>query len=502
MTGDNEAQQQQRNQGRRSLRFGLRVDAFGGLIVLLTLFWQVYNSSNAVSQYRRVVAATFTSTSTSTATDGTGTGAVVAGNNNASNSIDGIPQQQQQQQQQQERQDNQKRSKEKKKQALRYMLSKLNEASMLVKPVDPSNEYCTPPSDGTNAHQTFPLYNKLHEVYTDPSDVFDRIPRRKRRGALGKPNAVVCKFRRTGGVWNQFPHTMQQLYRCFSLFRSQPDREPILSMEEPNRVRKYPRQFHVYLRTVWNVTYDNNLTYGFHNNAYTVDAPTTFDAGHGHRGSYRVLETKHFKELRDSLIANSPRLTNDGASGSTANPLLLSPPPACNGVPRVGFLNREGSSRVVENHVQIMEQLRRQLGSVAEFEYLKSFDNMTMVEQTSWMYRHDVVISPHGAQLTSIPFMPDHGAVLELNANGFYEPNWFGPLAGYSGQQFVLLYGGENMTRQVRKHSKTIASKNLARSKSMCHNVNAVLSAVAQMIDEWRVRVCSSSTATFLEEKI
>ena len=52
----------------------------------------------------------------------------------------------------------------------------------------------------------------------------------------------------------------------------------------------------------------------------------------------------------------------------------------------------------------------------------------------------DILISPHGAQLGSIPFLPDCAAILELFPQYYWIPGYYGSLAKASGHPYYHLY--------------------------------------------------------------
>merc|ERR1712178_589922 len=57
----------------------------------------------------------------------------------------------------------------------------------------------------------------------------------------------------------------------------------------------------------------------------------------------------------------------------------------------------------------------------------------TFIQQLELMSNTDVLISPHGAQLSTIPFMPDCGCLLEIMPYSYWFPGYFQALAKNSG---------------------------------------------------------------------
>lgn len=115
------------------------------------------------------------------------------------------------------------------------------------------------------------------------------------------------------------------------------------------------------------------------------------------------------------------------------------------------------------------------------------FKNKTFLEQVDFFAKTDIVISPHGAQLTGIPFMPDCGAVLELFPKGYYLPAFFGTLANVSNLNHAFLYLSEVDGKS--EYSKFAASKETrleARGAELCPPVHSVVQAVEQLVKEWK----------------
>jgi len=48
------------------------------------------------------------------------------------------------------------------------------------------------------------------------------------------------------------------------------------------------------------------------------------------------------------------------------------------------------------------------------------FEDASFAEQVGYMNAHDLLVSPHGAQLWGIPFMPICSGILEIFPNGYY----------------------------------------------------------------------------------
>jgi hypothetical protein len=181
-------------------------------------------------------------------------------------------------------------------------------------------------------------------------------------------------------------------------------------------------------------------------------------------------------------------------------------------LPRIGFLNREWKEptghRHVVNHEDIMRGLDdhfqvsttttkktttvkdalSSLVDVASISYLQSFDNMSMVEQVRWMSNIDILVTPHGAQMTSILFMPPASCVLELFGVGLYVPHWYGSLSTSCNHTHMALYTGNWTTKELELHRYRGDRRNKSRSMPLCPNVSAVVTAIDKLVSHWKVR--------------
>ena len=113
------------------------------------------------------------------------------------------------------------------------------------------------------------------------------------------------------------------------------------------------------------------------------------------------------------------------------------------------------------------------------------------------MYSHDVVVSVHGAQMTSVPFMPPCGVVLELLPKFYFLPGLYGKLARDAG--LLASQGYLSETDPLLENNRTLRDFHFRwwiRRKGLCLPVRQigevareVLSAREQcLLDLWAKR--------------
>jgi hypothetical protein len=165
-------------------------------------------------------------------------------------------------------------------------------------------------------------------------------------------------------------------------------------------------------------------------------------------------------------------------------------------VPVIRILNRRPDhGRTLQNIPQLIEALSEQLQ--VHVTVLDSFEGKSFEEQVEYMASTDILLSPHGAQLTSIPFLPACASVTEFFPVGYYCPEFFGSLAAASGGtvygtdstgsiEYHSLYTGKDRVNETKTWMKDEQSRTVARLFPVCPNVNVVVEHVRQRIQAWQ----------------
>lgn len=131
-----------------------------------------------------------------------------------------------------------------------------------------------------------------------------------------------------------------------------------------------------------------------------------------------------------------------------------------------------------------MASQNQSLYSVAPVTY---FESASFVDQVDFYSSVDIVVSPHGAQLTGIAFMPPCGSVMELSPKGYSVPEYFGSLAKSSGLQHSYIYMSEGDERKDYAASmRTLSLRETMRRINMCASPQLIVDAVQQLVEEWK----------------
>ena len=295
-------------------------------------------------------------------------------------------------------------------------------------------------------------------------------------------NTSTCEFQLQDAFNFHFPHTLQQLYRCWSLWRDAPD--PALVF--PRQTLPDNHFIQGYIVTLQDAIGLNVLR---RSDTATAAVPLVPPNAISADTFFRLPSPPYYawsrpddaRALRD-VIASSLGLSSRVGSSSVS----------CNGAPRIAVLNRH-RTRELANVPDIVQALGGP--SAASIHYFDS--NTSFRDQIDFYYSHDIVISPHGAQLTGLPFLPNCGAVLEIFPAGYYLPHFFGSLAAAAQIQhgFLLATKSGDWVAEVQAGMYNSTTRNRVRNNTkkrpFCIAPTAIRSAVDQLVQQ-RNECCSA----------
>jgi hypothetical protein len=121
-----------------------------------------------------------------------------------------------------------------------------------------------------------------------------------------------------------------------------------------------------------------------------------------------------------------------------------------------------------------------------------SFDGWSFADQVLFMNSVDILISPHGAQLTSIPFLPACASIFELFPTGYHPPYHFGTLAAASGithSYTALTRGFERYFKEETKVGMAnVTNRSTSRNVQLCPPLLDVVEQIMTVIQQWHER--------------
>lgn len=348
-----------------------------------------------------------------------------------------------------------------------------------------------------------------------------------------KKKYAVCNFKMTGGAM-MFAHGMQQIYRCVSYWLHRSSTTIITTDDNDDRDwvpvlmnYKYPKAHSPFYRglipaltDIYNLTLitsrnSDNATLvaeqllsmsssslsSLDNHHVDIEIVTPITSESYRRnagGGYAFLNTSHPRKLKSDIL-NYYNIQND--KNETPAGCRRSSPPADASdnnnqsfLPRVGIVNRQRSRHLL-NYQQVIHALKEQFGPSLDVEHVY-FEGISFEEQIKWMSQFDVLISPHGAQLTSLTFMPECGRIVELYTAGYYMPYYYGSLANARGIAMTSLYTGVNKSAELEFSKSNIHHRKTARARSLCVEIDKLIETVQFLIDGWRT-CCTNGQTTF-----
>ena len=105
--------------------------------------------------------------------------------------------------------------------------------------------------------------------------------------------------------------------------------------------------------------------------------------------------------------------------------------------PTIGIINRRSSSgRHLVNSGEIAEKIRERHGLTVEETF---FEDKDCLFQLWFNNKHDIIIAPHGANLSSTPFIQDYGLVIECANPEWIPYNFFPGLSLSSGKSHCVV---------------------------------------------------------------
>lgn len=168
--------------------------------------------------------------------------------------------------------------------------------------------------------------------------------------------------------------------------------------------------------------------------------------------------------------------------------------------PRILILNRSPhTGRTLANSNTVLEQIQRQFSGISIREiYFEN--NITYLQQVQYFMESDIIISPHGAQLTGMIFQPTESKrcsqLLEFLPKDYLVADFFGSLAKAAGIRHTFFYMDHESERQTipKDHQFHYFQSVNYRGRMNCVNVTKVVDAVKTMVNDWQ-QCCMESTS-------
>jgi len=170
------------------------------------------------------------------------------------------------------------------------------------------------------------------------------------------------------------------------------------------------------------------------------------------------------------LRTNGKADTGDGSNAPTRRP------------PRIVIANRFKTRKLLGAHnISVLLQEELNLPYTPPIFFI---EHLPAEQQLELFSNIDILLTPHGAMLTNIPFMPRCSSVIEVIPRAYPLGRYFGTLAAISGVNHSYVYLGEDLVADtVGWRTRKLQAR--ARSFPLCAPVHALIEAVKIQVDQW-----------------
>ena len=307
---------------------------------------------------------------------------------------------------------------------------------------------------------------------------------------------LSCEMHST--TWTIFiyhPHFLQTFLRCWSYFQ----------LQDPNNTKQkrllIPEKFH---KEFINKLSSNNFIqglkmfirltprYSFQKKSTWVQSAsgaisslsssaTAAQVIQFENQSFWMASPKHRLNLRQMLMEDACGITIDDDTNNTCEN-------DDSNTPRIGILNRR-DTREILNSRDISMAIQNDLGFENEVPVTYFEDGAaTFCDQVKYFATNDIIISPHGAQLSGLFLMPpDDSIVLEIFPLGAVMPWYFGSLAQSTGIEYAYMYETQgNMESEINYWQGSTMHLRLARERNLDIPTPLLVRSVRDLVQRWR----------------
>lgn len=277
-------------------------------------------------------------------------------------------------------------------------------------------------------------------------------------------NASICELRILPFL-RHFPHAMQQLYSCISYWYAHEQKPSVLAWNKDVRDQLKSKSDTFVTGVIISLSGSNNLTF-LDTDVTPLPNSSVFAI---RKPGYVVNSPKHLRKFRDDTVG---LIHSHGVTSCLSSSL------------RIGILNRRKNRRLVNEKSVIMD-IKQALPNSTTI-HATEFENASFEDQVRFFSTVDILVSPHGAQLTGLAFMPNCGQILELTPKGYHIPYFFGSLANASGLGYGYVYTSPgDPVNETKAMSATIDLRNKARSANLCPSTTSIVQGVLDLFENW-----------------
>jgi Glycosyltransferase 61 len=303
-------------------------------------------------------------------------------------------------------------------------------------------------------------------------------------------------------------HSMQQFYRCFSWWLAHPHLPAILVTGHKTQWAKHTPFIQGYLAIL---KLGMNLTVVPEYHSPTSHVPVRDTNGNNETLVLRSVQAKDTGKwdgdtaVTDFAMLDPNRtlyqyavqyLTHQPKFKFLAKEETVACPKSANHrpkVPRIAILNRDSKARNLTNAHAMAARLSATFSQTVP---LVTFDYKTdFASQVSFFVNTDIVISPHGAQLTGMAFLPRCASVLEVFPSRYLVADYFGSLAAALNIRHGFVYVNHNAEDVIPHDERFHYIRRFSRKEASVEpDLETVERAVRRLVAQWQDCVCSNES--------
>lgn len=290
---------------------------------------------------------------------------------------------------------------------------------------------------------------------------------------------AVCEWPATR---DQFASAMEHLYRCWSYWQHFPDARWVL-YRPPARHHLTPHGGRQHQPNNAHMRFVEGLIDILEDHVHVTSDPGVLANAVRRRpgsGAFQMASPHDARSLV-SLVRTAlgiPSMT-DGRNSTQREP-------------RIALLNRRVSQkRAILNADRLVRRIGKELqlpqshhdatnSTRVEMTY---FEDKSFREQLEFFLQHDIIISPHGAQLSGLAFLPECSAVLEVFPAHYQNHRYFGSLVASAGLAHYSFGVGD---RAVPTLSVSERETRIVRQVQLCPSRVAIVEGVRRMAEDWK----------------
>ncbi len=323
---------------------------------------------------------------------------------------------------------------------------------------------------------------------------------------------AICNLNEQDKFIKHFPHLMQQLYMCYTFWQDNPSRFPVLYIHDRKNMNEifsnnpflkgFPEllvsQLHVEILTHAEILHWINI------HTDTDDGHLSFLRDRNETIDFIFSKMKrpigYVLSHVDELNEITERQFDFDDEGDRNRDTYINVVGTQCSPPRIGILNRKPmNGRSILNAESLVEDITTKLipgsanvtSSSSVPVSLVYFEGQTFEEQVQFFQDIDILISPHGAQLTGLPFMANKkcAKLIEVFPDKYLLPDYFGTLAVDSGIDYSYVYMSESPPNlhgsRGRVTPETARDRKSVRQKNICLDTNRILTMLYDATLHW-----------------